>query len=132
MDKALRPSVDGSNKVTTAENDGSALDWRSKISNHVAFGLLTYTGLQIFVTVAAMKSNTSSIMPYVALVVLVMAIIPGCRWFEASWNKLSDEQASDPELASAFNRDRMAIWLCAIGLPFAFAAIFKAMASPFG
>lgn len=101
------------------------LDWRSRMSDHVAYALLAYTGLQIFVTMTALKSDFNSIMPYFALVVLVIAIIPGCRMFEARWSELSDEQAANPELAGRFARDRLAIWLCAIGLPFALTAFFK-------
>ncbi len=112
----------------THKRAASKLDWRSKMSDHVAYALLVYTGLQIFVTVTAIKGNSSSILPYFALVVLVMAIIPGCRMFEARWSELSDEQAANPELADRFKKDRLAIWLCAIGLPFALTAFFKGAA----
>lgn len=103
-------------------------DWRRKMSDHIAYALLTYTALQIFVTVGALKAEGESLLPYFALVVLVIAIIPACRRFEARWNRLSDEQAHDPVFAPDYRRDRLALWLMAIGLPFALTALFKLLA----
>lgn len=100
-------------------------DWRRAMSDHVAYALLVYTGLQIFVTVKALAEGFSSILPYVALVMLVAAIIPACRWFERRWSHLSDAEAGDPAFASAFRRDTIILWVGAIGLPFALTALFK-------
>lgn len=108
-------------------HDADAIDWRKSISDHVAYALLAYTGLQIFVTVKALSEGLSSILPYIALIVLVAAIIPACRWFEKRWQHLSDDQASDPALASAFRRDTILLWSLAIGLPLVLTAIFKAI-----
>ena len=55
------------------------------MSDHVAYALLVYTGLQIFMTVKALTAGMSSILPYMALIILVAAIIPACRWFERRW-----------------------------------------------
>jgi hypothetical protein len=100
-------------------------DWRKAMSDHVAFALLTYTGLQIFVTVEALAEGFSSILPYVALIALVAAIIPACRWFERRWTDLSDDDAADPALAGAFRRDTIGLWVLAIGLPLALTGLFK-------
>ena len=100
-------------------------DWRKSMSDHVAYALLVYTALQIFVTVAALKSGTDSILPYLALVVLVAGIIPACRWFERRWRTLGDDEAHDPELAGAFRSDLIKLWLLAIGLPFLLTGCFK-------
>ncbi len=109
---------------------GHRLDWRKRMSDHVAYALLIYTGLQIFVTLTALKgSHGGSILPYFGLIVLVAAIIPGARWFEGRWNGLSDTAAADAQLAGAFSRDRLALWLCAIGLPFGLTAAFKGVAA---
>ncbi|MXO87176.1 hypothetical protein [Alteraurantiacibacter aestuarii] len=114
-------------QTRTANVEKAKLDWRRKMSDHVAFALLTYTGLHIFVTATVLKATNNTILPYLALVVLVLAIIPGCRMFEKRWSELSDEEAANPDLARAFSRDRLAIWLFAIGLPFALTAFFKGM-----
>ncbi|MBV7265828.1 hypothetical protein [Erythrobacter ani] len=102
-------------------------DWRKAISDHVAYALLVYTGLHIFVTVKAISEGFPSLLPYFALVVLIAAIIPACRWFERRWTDLSDDQATDPAYADAFRRDIIALWFLAIGLPIALTAFFKAI-----
>lgn len=93
-------------------------DWRRSMSDNVAWALLVYTALQIFVTTGAMKTTGTSILPYIVLVILVVAIIPACRMFERRWRDLSDAQAADPSYAGAYRRDQLFLWLLAIGLPF--------------
>ena len=102
-------------------------DWRKSMSDHVAYALLVYTALQIFLTVKALGAGTSSILPYIALIVLVAGIIPACRWFEKRWAGLSDDEASDDGFAPAFRRDAIGLWMMAICLPLALTAIFKAV-----
>lgn len=104
------------------------LDWRRRMSDNIAYSLLVYTSLQIFVTMNALHAEGSSLLPYLALIVLVGAIIPACRRFERRWNRLDDVQAADPALAAYFRRDRMWLWLLAIGLPFAITGMFKGLA----
>lgn len=105
------------------------LDWRKRMSDNIAYALLVYTGLQIFVTVHALKSGSASLLPYLALIVLVAAIIPACRAFEARWLVISDDAASDPAFRGAYRRDQAMLWLLAIGLPFALTGLFKLLAS---
>ena len=121
MDKALWESA--SRKRTERK-----LDWRQKMSDNVAYALLVYTGLQIFVTMGALKNGSGSILPYFALIVLVAAIIPGCRMFEKRWEGLTDGQAANPELRDRFRRDQIVLWLCAIGLPIALTGLFMLIA----
>lgn len=102
-----------------------SLDWRKAMSDHVAWALLVYTALQIFLTVKAMSDGLSTILPYFALVVLVAGIIPACRWFEKRWADLSDEQAADMAYASAFRRDTVLLWGIAITLPLVLTGLFK-------
>lgn len=103
-------------------------DWRRRISDNLAYGLLTYTVLQIFVTLKQLKEVSNSMLPYLALVVLVAAIIPAARMLERHWDRLSDESAHDPVHARRFRRDRIIIWLSAIGLPFLLAGVARALA----
>ncbi len=103
-------------------------DFRRKMSDHIAYALLVYTALQIFVTIGALKAGDESLLPYLALVILVIAIIPACRRFEARWNRLTDEQAHDPALQPFYRRDLMMLWGLAIGLPFALTGLFKGLA----
>lgn len=124
MNKALDQAATHQNadgKFGTAK----PLDWRRGMSDNVAYALLVYTALQIFVTVKAMADGSASTLPYFALVVLIAGIIPACRAFEKRWVKIDDEQASDPSLRSAYRRDQMLLWTIAIGLPFALTLLFK-------
>lgn len=108
-----------------AHDAAKARDWRKAMSDHVAYALLVYTALQIFLTVKAMSEGLPTILPYFALVVLVAAIIPACRWFEKRWAGLTDEQATDDAYASAFRRDTIGLWALAITLPLALTGLFK-------
>lgn len=108
--------------------DHVAKDWRRRISDNLAYGLLTYTGLQIFVTMKQLKEVSNSMLPYLALVVLVGAIIPAARMLERHWDRLDDVEALDPVHACRFRRDRMIIWLSAIGLPFLLAGLARGFA----
>jgi len=108
---------------------GRMRDWRKAMSDHVAYGLLAYTTLQIFVTVKALAEGSSGLLPYFALVVLVAGIIPVCRWYEKRWAGLDDAQAADPAYAAEFRRDVLALWALAIGLPFALTLMCKAVLS---
>jgi hypothetical protein len=88
--------------------------------------------LQIFVTVHAMKEaadGSLTLLPYFALAVLVVAIIPACRRFERRWVGLSDEEGTDPELKGAYRRDQLVLWLIAIGLPFLLTGAIMAIAA---
>jgi hypothetical protein len=100
-------------------------DWRKAMSDNVAYALLVYTGLTIFVTVTAMKTEGMSILPYLALVVLVGGIIPACRSFEKRWRDLPDAAAADEALAPAYRRDQLLLWLLAIGLPLLLTGLLK-------
>ena len=119
--------TDVSSKPNAVELSRSSdvTDWRRAMSDHVAYALLVYTGLQIFLTVKALSEGTSSILPYAALVILVAAIIPACRWFERRWTLLSDEEAANTEHAATFRRDTIALWCLAIGLPFILTGLIK-------
>lgn len=111
--------------VEETGKDRKAVDWKRRMSNHVAYALLVYTGLQIFVTMGALKTEHGSILPYFALVLLVAGIIPGCRLFEKRWERLAATHAPRDELAPLFTRDIALLWVVAIGLPFVVTGIVK-------
>ena len=113
----------------TQTHDARPLNWRKSMSDNVAYALLVYTGLQIFVTVQALKEGFSSILPYIALIVLVAGIIPACRWFERRWMGLTDSEAGDPAYRSAFRRDIFWLWITAISLPLILTGLFKVLVS---
>lgn len=112
-----------------AEGNSAGRNWSKAMSDNVALALIVYTGLQIFVTINALKQGVSSTLPYFALIVLVAAIIPACRWAEKRWKNLSPEAASDESLKGEFRRDQIILWAAAIGLPLLLTALFKAIFS---
>jgi len=103
------------------------IDWKRRMSDHVAYALLVYTGLQIFVTMGALKSEHGSILPYFGLVLLVLAIIPGCRMFERRWERLGETDLGSAELKPLFVRDVAVLWLAALGLPFLVTGVIKVL-----
>lgn len=105
--------------------------WEKRISNHVAYALLAYTGLQIFVVMGAIKGEGMSILPYLGLIALVGIVIPLCRRVEKRWQRLTRSGASEAELTAAYSSDRLGIWLFAIGFPFAFVLLIKGLAALF-
>lgn len=107
------------------------LDWRKRMSDNIAYALLVYTGLQIFVTMGALHAQGGSLLPYFALVVLVAAIIPACRRFEKRWDRLSDEQAANPGLEQHYRHDRLWLWVIALGLPFGLSGLFMVLSIVF-
>ena len=120
---------EGLNSNNSHHDVASVRDWRKKMSDHIAYALLVYTALQIFVTVHALEGGGHSILPYLALVVLVAGIIPACRWFERRWDVLTDEQAEDPSYEKAFRTDITRLWILAAGLPFLLTGLFKGIAA---
>ena len=103
-----------------------AVNWRKAMSDNIAYALLVYTALQIFVTMRAIEGTSGSAMPLLALVVLVAAIIPLCRKFERRWEAMDDAAVADPALRGTFRRDQAMLWALAIGLPFVLTGLFKA------
>jgi hypothetical protein len=101
------------------------LDWRKRMSDTVAYALLVYTALQILVTMHVMSVGNASMLPMFALVVLVAGIIPLYRHYERHWEMLDDDAAADPALTGAFRRDQAAVWLYAVGLPFAITGLYR-------
>lgn len=108
---------------------GHESDWRKRMSDTVAYSLLVYTALQIFVTLRTLEGESGSMLPMLALIVLVAGIIPMFRHFERRWESLSDAAAADPALLADFRRDQLAVWAVAIGVPFLLAAVFRALVS---
>lgn len=121
MAKALGGSITVSGRV-------KPIDWRKRMSDNIAFALLVYTALQIFVTMGMLERKGGSLLPYFALIILVAAIIPACRRFEKRWNRLSDVQAADLQFSSYYRRDQMWLWSLAVGMPFIVSGLFFGMA----
>jgi len=126
MDKALHNARVDDLALADRRSTDRPLDWRKRMSDHVAWSLLVYTAIQILANALALSGgHHASILPYFALVILVLAVIPGWRLFESRWSDLTDEQAADPSLAGAYARDRALIWIAALALPALMTGFFK-------
>ena len=133
MNKALdkEPHAATAARTQAGAHAGTSVDWRKKASDHIAYGLLVYTGLHIFVTMTQLKSGGGSVMPYFALIVLVAAIIPACRWLEMRWDALAEGNQDDDALRGIFRRDMALLWTGVIGLPLLLTLVFKSVAGMF-
>ncbi|MXP28312.1 hypothetical protein GRI58_05690 [Porphyrobacter algicida] len=106
---------------------GRHVDWRKSMSDNVAVALIVYTGLNIFLTVGAIRETGLKSLAMVCLVLLVAGIIPACRKIDRRWSDLPEDQAHDPALSPAFRRDQIVLWLAALGLPFALTLFFRSL-----
>jgi hypothetical protein len=119
MGKALLRII-SSNFRSTAQ-----IDWRKGMSDTIAWALLVYAALQIFLTMAVSGAGDGPMLPYLTLALLVAGVIPASRIMERRWERLSDREASDPALAGAYRRDRALVWLVSLGLPFVVVGLYK-------
>lgn len=101
--------------------------WDKKMSNNCAGALLVYTMMQIFVVLSFIETKGMSIAPYFGLVLLVAIIIPFCRKYEKRWETVADSGLTEQSIAARFRKDQITLWVLALGLPFVFIAIIKAV-----
>ena len=113
--------------VTHREAGTKPVDWRKSMSDNVAIALIVYTGLNIFLTVDAIKDTGLRSLAMLCLIILVAGIIPACHKFEKRWREISEEEAHDRALAGAYRRDQVILWVLALGLPFGLTLLFKAL-----
>jgi hypothetical protein len=104
------------------------VDWRKAMSDNVAYALIVYTGLQIFLTVDAIKETGLRSLAMLCLIILIAAIIPAAHKLDKRWRDLTEHDAHDPALNTAFRRDQILLWLLALGLPFVLTLIFYSLA----
>lgn len=124
-EKRLMKALD---EMTHRDRSARPVDWRKSMSDNVAYALIVYTGLQIFLTVDAIKETGLRSLAMLCLIILIVAIIPACHKLDKRWRDLSEGDAHDATLAGAYRRDQVLLWVMALGLPFALTLMFKAMA----
>ena len=125
MNRALE---NGARPVDSAADRKS---WSARISDHVAYALLAFTGVNIFWTMGQLKGEGGTILPYFGLIVLVGAIIPGLIWMERRWQGFAASTMSQGELAARFRRETTLLWALVLGLPFALCFAVKTIAALF-
>jgi hypothetical protein len=103
--------------------------YAKRMSDHVAFALIIYTLMLIFMVTPAMESEGTTILPYFLLVLLVAAVIPSLRRFEHKWKMLEGSELGEGGLETRFTFDRIKLWVGAIGIPVLLAALFRTIAA---
>ena len=103
--------------------------WSVGLKRHIAFALLAYTLLLIFLVSHTLAEwlggggESMSIMPYFLLVVLVVAMIPLARRLERKWELIGRSDLSARSLGLRYRTDCIKVWAAAIGLPVLIAII---------
>jgi hypothetical protein len=93
------------------------------MSTHIAYALVVYTLLLIFIVSPELESEGMAIWPYFALVAMVGAVIPICRRIERRW-QTRDASHSD-EHESQLKADEVKLWIGAVGIPVVLMLFFR-------
>lgn len=98
--------------------------YSKRMSDHVAFALVVYTLMLIFLVTPTIESKGTSILPYFMLVIFVAAVIPACRGLERRWQALDAGELNDEGLETRFGIDRVKLWAGAIIIPIILSVLF--------
>lgn len=98
--------------------------YSKRMSDHVAFALVVYTLMLIFLVTPTIESSGTSIFPYFVLVLLVGAVIPACIRLERRWQVLDSGSHPGYDLQPAYLADRVKLWAAAIAIPGFLAVLF--------
>jgi hypothetical protein len=100
-----------------------------RINDHIAYALVIYTLMLIFVVSPKLEGKGLTIFPYFLLVALVAMAIPPCRNLDRKWQLIDKGASDDSRNSGRCNFDRIILWVGAIGFPlvlaFALSAISK-------
>ena len=110
-------------KAHTVQQSRSHMSCAKRMSTHIAYALVVYTLLLIFIVSPELETKGMAIWPYFALVGLVGAVIPLCRNIERRWQSLDAEHSG--ELEGRLKFDEAKLWAGAIGIPVLLMLIFK-------
>jgi hypothetical protein len=104
--------------------------YAKRISDHIAMALVVYTLLLIFTVTPSLESGMR-IWPYFLLVLLVAAVIPFFRGLDHRWTALENSELSDGGLNTRFAKDKVKLWIVAIGIPLILSAICRTISAAF-
>ncbi|OYY71351.1 MAG: hypothetical protein B7Y00_07410 [Sphingomonadales bacterium 17-56-6] len=98
--------------------------YSKRMSDHIAFALVVYTLMLIFVVTPTIESSGTSIFPYFVLVLFVGAVIPLCRNLERRWQALDANAYPGDGLETPYFADRLKLWAGAVAIPAVLAVLF--------
>ncbi len=95
-----------------------------RMTVHIAAAIVVYAALQLWLVLGAVSGGAPRILPYVAVALLLVAVIPTARRIEARWARLSADTLPSRELSQSFRQDARRLWSAAIVLPFLWVGAF--------
>lgn len=115
------------NDVIRMDYPQARKDFTKAMSDHVAFALVVYTLMLIFLVTPAIETKGISIFPYFLLVLLVGGIVSVFRRFEKRWTDRTEEnglpvnaetaEAMDDRMRRRFATDRVVLWVITLVIP---------------
>lgn len=94
-----------------------AKPYAKRISDHIAYALIVYTLMLIFLVAGAIKTSSMSVFPYILLMLFIAVVIPMARKLEKKWEMLDGSELSDSSLIKRFAIDRTKLWIGTVALP---------------
>lgn len=91
--------------------------YAKRISDNIAYALIVYTMMLIFLVADAIKTSGTSVMPYIMLMLFVAVVIPLARKLEKKWEMLDQSELSDSSLNRRYNIDRAKLWIGTLVFP---------------
>lgn len=98
-----------------------------RISDHIAYALIIYTMMLIFLVAGAINTSSMSVMPYLLLMLFIILVIPMARKLEKKWERLENSELSQSSLKTKFAIDRAKLWIGTFALPIILMVICKAV-----
>lgn len=96
---------------------GGHKSFAKRINDHIAYALVVYTLMLIFVVSPKLEGNGLTVFPYFLLVALVAMAIPPCRNLDRKWQLIDQADTMDSGISRRYNFDRIKLWVGAVGFP---------------
>ncbi len=111
---------------------GNLPDARSlsrKMTLHVAAALIVYAGLQLWLVLGAVSGGATRFLPYVAIGLILVAVVPLARRIEQRWARMAQDTLPSRELCKSFRNEALRLWVGAVALPFLWVGAFVGASS---
>lgn len=95
-----------------------------RMTLHVAAALIVYAGIQLWLVVSAVSDGANRVLPYVAVGLILFAVVPLARRIEQRWARMAENTLPSRELCKSFRGEALRLWIGAIVLPFLWVGAF--------
>lgn len=103
--------------------------YAKRITDNIAYALIIYTLMLIFLVAGAITTNSMSVAPYLLLMLFIALVIPMARKLEKKWEMLDGSELSHSSLRKRFAIDRTKLWFGTFSLPLILMVICKALSA---